>query len=436
VAVTPARAAAYAVVRRTFEDGAYADRALLSEAAGLDPRDRALATRLAYETVQRKATLDHVIAALADRPADRIDPPLLAALRIGATQLLYLDGVPDHAAVTESVELAKRDRPKGAGFVNAVLRRTAREGAGLVDALGDDTPEGAALKHSHPRWVAELWWEQLGAEGTRALLRADNEPAEVAVRANTLVTGAAELALELGGDPAPPPAETVVLGGAFDAHAHPLHEQGAFMPQSRASAAVAHAVGPLPGERVLDLCAAPGGKTTHLAALMGAEGELVAVERNAARAQALERTAARMRAANVTVVTGDARQPPEGPFDRVLVDPPCSGLGTLRSRPDLRWRVREADIAELARQQRAILAAGAAATRPGGVLVYSTCTISPAENEELVDRFATEHPEFERERLPSDVPLWEHPRVPFYAQSLPHRDGTDGFFIARLRRAA
>src|SRR4051794_32359612 len=155
MAVTASRAAAYAAVRRTFEDGAYTDRALLAAATDLDPRDRALATRLAFESVQRKDTLDHVIGELAERPARRIDAPLLAALRIGALQLLYLDGAPDHAAVTESVELAKRDRPKGAGFVNAVLRRTAREGARLVNALGDDTAEGAALKHSHPRWIAE-----------------------------------------------------------------------------------------------------------------------------------------------------------------------------------------------------------------------------------------------------------------------------------------
>src|SRR5829696_6618872 len=435
--VTPSRAAAYAAVRRTFEDGAYTDRALLAEAEGLEPRDRALATRLAYGTVQRRATLDHVIGALADRPADKVDAPLLAALRLGVFQILFLDGVPDHAAVAESVELAKRDRPRGSGFVNAVLRRATREGHAVLDGLGDDTAEGAALRHSHPPWVAELWWEQLGADEARALLRADNESAETALRVNTLVAETEAVAAVLEADAEPPPAESLVLPGAFDAHAHPLHASGAFMPQSRASATVARVVDPQPGERVLDLCAAPGGKTTHLAALMRAEGEIVAVERNAARAEALRATAARMRATNVTVADGDAREArDDGLFDRVLVDPPCTGLGTLRSRPDLRWRVDARDIDELAGQQRAILETGAAATRPGGVLVYSTCTISPRENEDLIDRFLGDHPEFEADDLRSDAPLWEHPRVPFYVQSLPHRDGTDGFFIARLRRAA
>lgn len=433
--VTPSRTVAYAVIRRTFEDGAYADRALLAEADGLEPRDRALATRLVYGVVQRRATLDHVIGALADRPAARVDAPLLAALRLGLLQLLFLDGIPDHAAVAESVELAKVHAPKGAGFVNAVLRRATREGRALVDALRDDTPAEAATKHSHPLWVAELWWEQLGPEHARALMAADNEPAEVALRANTLVTDAARLAAEIeGATPAPPPPEAVVVSGPFDAHAHPLHAQGAFMPQSRASATVARILDPQPGDRVLDLCAAPGGKTTHLAALMHDEGEVVAVERNERRAEALGNTAARMRATCVRVEVGDAKEPRDERYDRVLVDPPCSGLGTLRSRPDLRWRITPDDVAALGPEQRAILEAGAAATRPGGVLVYSTCTISPDENERLVEGFLAGHPEFQPDDLRSDAPNWQHPAVPLHLQSLPHRDGTDGFFIARLRK--
>ena len=432
--LTPSRAVAYAVVRRTFEDGAYADRALLAAAADLDPRDRALATRLTYGVVQRRATLDYVVGALAKRAADEIDPPLRAALELGLLQLLYLDRIPDHAAVAESVELAKRDMPKGAGFVNAVLRRATREAKTLVDNLTDDTPEAAALKYSHPAWIAELWWDQLGPEHAVALMKANNEPAETALRVNTLAWDADEVIAAFEVDVTFFCDDVVVLDGAFDAHAHPLHAEGAYMPQSRASAAVARLVDPQPGEHVLDLCAAPGGKTTHLAALMGGEGEVVAVERNSQRATALEATAKRMWAKNVRVVEGDARERQPGEFDRVLVDPPCSGLGTLRSRPDLRWRIKAEDIPELVAQQRAILEAGAAATKPGGVLVYSTCTISPDENERLIDRFLADHPEFTADDAVSDAPNWEHPSVPFYVQSLPHRDGTDGFFMARLRR--
>jgi 16S rRNA (cytosine967-C5)-methyltransferase len=442
--VSPARAVAFAVLRRVFEQGAYADRALLAEAAraGVDARDRALAARLAYGAVQRRALLDHLAERLAGRPAARLDPPVLAALRLGLEQLLFLDGVPDHAAVGESVELAKGVSPRGAGLVNAVLRRGAREGREIVEALDDATPVAAALLHSHPRWVAELWWGQLGPEDARALMAADNERAELALRANGLVAARDALLSDLrtaGVDAraAELPPDALLVEGAFDAHASPLHAQGRFVAQSRASAMVAHVVGPRPGERVLDLCAAPGGKATHLAALMSGEGEVVAVERNPGRARALEQTCRRLRAANVTVRVQDGREAVDGaPFARVLVDPPCSGLGTLRSRPDLRWRIGRGDVVKLAARQRELLAAGAAATSPGGVLVYSTCTISPDENERLIERFLTENPAFAADDLPSDVPLWHHPTVPSYLQTLPHRDGTDGFFIARLHRRA
>jgi 16S rRNA (cytosine967-C5)-methyltransferase len=198
--------------------------------------------------------------------------------------------------------------------------------------------------------------------------------------------------------------------------------------------AVARMLAPEPGEAVLDLCAAPGGKTTHLAALMEDRGRIVAVERHRGRADALRRTAERMGATCVEVRTADAAEPVAGTFDRVLVDPPCSDLGTLAARPDARWRKDPAAVEQLAATQAAILDAGAGALGPGGVLVYSTCTISPLENERQIDAFLARHREFALEDPPSDLPFWDHPGVPTL-QTLPHRDGTDGFFIARLRRA-
>jgi 16S rRNA (cytosine967-C5)-methyltransferase len=422
-----------------FERSAYADRALHGEAERLhlDARDRALAMRLAYGAVQRRDTLDHVIETLAARPVAKLEPAVLAALQLGVLQLAFLDRIPAHAAVAESVELAKRESRGGAGLVNAVLRRAAREARAIVEALPEETAAQAALKHSHPRWIAELWFDALGPDAARALMAAGNEPAEAAIRANTLRTTREQLAerLPLASRPADRLPEGLVLDEPFDAFSSPLWEAGLFMPQSRAAMAVARVLDPRPGEAVLDLCAAPGAKTTHLAALMANEGRVVAVERHPGRADALRRTTERMGATRVEVRTADAAAPQPETFDRVLVDPPCSDLGTLAARPDARWRKHPQDVAELAEQQTAILAAAAGAVRPGGVLVYSTCTISPAENEDRIAAFLGQHADFALDDPPSDVPVWDHPSVPRLQQSLPHRDGTDGFFIARLRRA-
>jgi 16S rRNA (cytosine967-C5)-methyltransferase len=427
--VSPARRVAYDVVRRTFEDGAHTDRALRaeSERAGLEGRELAFAMRLAYETVQRRRTIDAVIAELAGRDVERLDPPVLAALRLGLVQLAFLDGVADHAAVDQAVELAKA-AGRGHGLVNAVLRRAAGEARSRIAAMPDDTPEAAGLRHSHPDWVARLWWDAVGPDEARALMAANNEPAETAVRVNTLVADPAVVAERTGGRRADGLGEGLVLDRVPALGAE-------LMPQSRASMAVARALAPRPGERVLDLCAAPGAKATHLAALMEDRGEVVAVDRDPARAEELRATCARLRARSVQVRVADAREPVAGAaFDRVLVDPPCSGLGTLQARPDLRWRVRAADLDGLASRQAAILDAAAASLRPGGTLVYSTCTMSPSENEDQIAALMQRRPDLEIDDLHADLPLWEHPRVPGFLQTMPHRHGTAGFFIARLRR--
>lgn len=421
-----------------FEQGAYADRAFTAQAAGLDARDRALAMALAYGVVQRRATLDHVISRLSRRPPERLDPPVLAALRLGLLQLLMLDGIAEHAAVNESVELVKRSGYGGHGLVNAVLRRAAREGRAILAQLDDLTPSAASVLHSVPVWLAELWFAELGAPSARALLARVNQPAESALRVNTLVATVPSVLARLGvaGHPAPGLPEGLVLDAPFDAHGSPLWSEGAIMPQSRGSMLVARALDPCPGQRVLDLCAAPGAKTTHLAALMGDQGTLLAVERHPGRAAALQRTLARMQisCAEVRIADAEARRDPPASgdgFDRVLVDPPCSGLGTLQSRPDLRWRTSPERIADLAPLQAAILRAGAAATAAGGVLVYSVCTISKAEGEDVIERFLAQDARFVCEDVRARLAI-PGPRP--CLQLRPDEHGTDGFFIARLRR--
>jgi 16S rRNA (cytosine967-C5)-methyltransferase len=447
--VAPARACAHRVLRRVFEGGAFAEKALLTEAAGLSERDRALAMRLAYGAIQRAGTTDHVIEQLSGRAPARLDGPLVASLRLGLYELLYLDGAPDYAVVADAVELAKARGRGGHGLVNAVLRRAAREGAErLLGALDDATPAGAAVKHSHPQWIAELWWDQLGADDARALMAHDNEPSELTLRANTLVCDAAELAARLPVRTRRDPLldEALIVEEPFDTHGSPLWGEGAFTAQSRAAMLVSRALAPQPADSVLDLCAAPGGKTTHLAALMNGRGQIVAVEASARRARTLERVVRRMRAENVRVDVADARLPRAGEsYDRVLVDPPCSGLGTLQARADLRWRADAAAIRTMCEDQFRILDCAAQVLRPGGVLVYSTCTISPTENEHLIADFLDRHPDFQLDDLAADMPDFAM-SAPAHDErgaaavrrrallTLPHRHATAGFFIARLKR--
>jgi 16S rRNA (cytosine967-C5)-methyltransferase len=422
------------VVRRVFEHDAYADRAFTAEASDLDSRDRALAMQIAYGTVQRRETLDHVAAQLVRRPLRTLEPVVLAAVRIGLFQILFMDGIPAHAAVDETVELTKRHSRGGAGFVNAVLRRGVERGRRLLQRLSDSDPGGAAVMHSVPGWLTELWWHELGAERARSILSEINRPPESALRVNSLVASVDDVLdrLPVPADPAPHLPEGIVLGGPFDAQGSDLWGDGAIMAQSRGSMLVARVLAPSPGERVLDLCAAPGGKTTHMAALMEDRGEIVAVERHPGRAAALEENCRRMRATSVRVIVQDATDlRVSGTFERVLLDPPCSGLGTLQSRPDRRWRASPDSIVELSELQARLLRVAAAHASPDATLVYSVCTISRREGEVVIEGFLKEDPGWVADDLSAIYPQWSAGR---YLQLLPDRDLTDGFFIARLRR--
>ena len=411
--VAPARRVAYQVVRRVFEDDAYADRAFraAAEAASLDERDRAFAMQLAYGTVQRARTLDHAIERLGRRPVRKLDPPVLAALRLGAYQLAYLD-VRAHAAANESVELVRAARlERAVPFTNAVMRRLAQGIRGLVASLPDANPAEAALRHSYPDWIAETFWREQGADAARALLAAGNEPAPTVVR-RTL------RAPELAGEPDPD------LPGAHTVERIPEEwlEQGFAWPQSRGSQLAGLAVGAEPGERILDLCAAPGGKTTQLAEVAT---EVVAVEIHEGRARELAANAARLGLTNVTVVNADAHALPAEytGFDSVLVDAPCSGLGVLASRPDQRWRA-----TALPDLQRTLLAVARERVRPGGSVTYAVCTIHEAENAAVVDEVGLPFDD-----LGAEWPGFRHPARPEFVLTLPHVHRTSGFFVARMR---
>jgi 16S rRNA (cytosine967-C5)-methyltransferase len=409
--IAPARIVAFRVLRRVFEDDAYADRALRSESKGLDDRDRALARRLAYGAVQRRRTLDHAIETLGRRPVRKLDPPVVAALRLGAYQVAFMDGVPRYAAVNESVELVRRaGLERAVSFTNAVMRRIAEGARALCEALPDRTPAEAALRHSYPDWIAETWWTAFGPDEARALMGAQNDEPETAVR---LVRGT----IDGRPDPAIPGAWVV------DRVDEQALAEGRIWPQSRASQLVGLAVGSQSRERTLDLCAAPGGKATMLA------GEVDAVEVDEARAAALRDTAERLGAEHVQVVQADGRAlPPElVGYDRALVDAPCSGLGVLAARPDLRWRA--TSLPEL---QKDLLRAAVERTRPGGIVVYSTCTINAEESEDVVDAVVADGTVTVDTSLGHDWPTYRHRVRPEFLQTLPHLHGTSGFFVARL----
>jgi 16S rRNA (cytosine967-C5)-methyltransferase len=354
--------------------------------------------QLAYGTVQRARTLDHAIETLGRRPVRKLDPPVLAALRLGAYQLAFMDSVPVHAAVNETVELVRAaGLERAVSFTNAVMRRLAEGIEALLADLGEATPAEAALRHSYPDWIAEAWWGEWGPEEALALMRAQNEPPETAVRT-----------------PEGPRVVDEIPPGWI--------EEGRVWPQSRGSQLAGRAVGAEPGERILDLCAAPGGKATQLAEIAA---EVLAVEKHPGRARELEENAARLGASNLRVLCADALQlPPDlTGFDRVLVDAPCSGLGVLNSRPDLRWRAQA--LPEL---QAALLRTALERVKPGGSVTYSVCTMYRPETEDVVAEIGAEVDD-----LGAEFPDYRHPRDPRFLLTLPHVHRTAGFFVARLR---
>lgn len=407
----------------------------LDELQPSDTRDSALATELCYGTTRRLLTLDSVLASFSDRRLETLEDRVLAALRIGVYQLFFTR-VPRHAAVADSVEALKQlGLERAAGFVNAVLRKAAALER-LPEPSGDEAHR-LALAHSHPHWLVTRWLAHFGPERAAAMLAADNQPAPLVLRTNTTRTNRDELLAHLVEAGVTARATTlsplgIAVEGAGRVEELLGYAEGLWQVQDEAAQLVTVFAQVPPGARVLDTCAAPGGKACHLAQTTS----VVALDVHANKLPKIAAEASRLGlTGKVELDSWDASRPLPahlGDFDVVYVDAPCSGLGTLRRHPELRYRRKESDIAPLAALQRSILENAQRLVRPGGLLVYAVCTTEPSEGVDQVELFLRSHPDFTAEPptgLPA-LPTWQG-----YLRTLPGPEGFDGFFAARLRRA-
>ena len=423
--------------------GAWADAALKAQLARdqLSPQDAALCSRMVYGVTQNRLLLDFYLAAYCSQKPDHLQPPLLDILRLGAYQILFLDKVPDRAAVSEAVELAKRSgRGQAAGLVNAVLRKLSQNKNALPSIPDRDEAKFLSIRYSHPKWLVKRLLELLGREETEAFLAADNTAAPLTVQVNPLKTTQEKLTAELEalGVRVTPHAWVpgcLELSGTGDLTALEPFQAGHFLVQDGAAALAARAAAVTPGQRVLDVCAAPGGKSFGAAFAMEDRGEILACDLHENKLKRIQDGARRLGLTSIRTAAADGREfrPEwETAFDTVLVDAPCSGLGIIRKKPDTRYKKAD-DLFTLPVVQQAILDNACRYVKPGGVLVYSTCTILPEENQQVTDAFLAQHRDFSREDLPlpdqagqadGQVTLW------------PHRHDTDGFYICRMRRQA
>ncbi|PIK94421.1 16S rRNA methyltransferase [Synechococcus sp. 60AY4M2] len=444
-----ARQLALLALQKIERHNAYADVVLehLLAHSRLIPADCHLVSELVYGITRRRRTLDALIDCFARRPAHQQPLDLRLILYLGFYQLAFLDHIPPRAAIHTSVELARQvGLGSLTGVVNGILRayqRQALDGAekdplkSLQDTLPTDPIQALGIRHSFPDWLVRLWWERLGPAETEQLCAWFNQPPHLDLRVNPLRADVDKViqALAEAGIPASPIPEVpgaLRLGQhAGDITALPGFAQGWWSVQDASAQQVVHYLDPQPGERVIDCCAAPGGKTTHMAEQMQDRGEIWALDRHPHRLRRLEENVQRLglssiRPLAIDLLSLDAAAEPPAPLppwqsaDRVLLDAPCSGLGTLHRHADARWRQTPAQIQELAHLQAQLLQVAARWLKPGGLLVYATCTLHPAENEAVIQSFLNRHPHWAAEGDP--LLIW------------PHRQDRDGFFIQRLRR--
>ncbi len=442
-----AREAALKILIEVNEKGAYSNIALNKHFSSDELRDidRSFVTELVYGTVKWKLTLDRVIAAYSNIKMEKLSPWILNILRMGAYQILYMTRVPNSAACNESVNLAGRYGHKASsGFVNAVLRNIARNGAGVaVPSKEQDITGHLSVRYSYPKWLVDKYIGLFGADFAEGLLDAGNGTPELTLRANTLRVTPEELVEALKTEGVEATAgkyvrEAVVLKSTTAIAKLKAFEDGLFQVQDESSMLTAAVLAPKAGETVLDACSAPGGKATHMAQLMQDSGTIIARDIHEHKLKLIDSAAARLGIHIVKSELHDAALPDsshEKAFDRILLDAPCTGLGIVRRKPDIKWARQTKDIESIMTLQKTLIQSVSGALKPGGVLVYSTCTVLPEENEDIIRSFLDNNDDFNTDDIAQYLP----PVLAEYAsgctlQLYPNRDGIDGFFIARLRR--
>jgi len=406
--------------------------------------DRAFVTELTYGVLRWRERLDWGIRHFSKIPFEKIESRILNILRLGYYQVLFLSRTPSPAAVNESVELAKGIRGKGgAGFVNAILRSILRSGGQIsYPDIHKDPVLHISVMESHPLWLVKRWVDEMGVEGAMRTCKFNNQISGLTFRTNTLKINRTELINKLrekGLKPFPSSfsEEGILLKDSPPVSELPFLEEGLFVIQDEASQLVALILDPKPGEKILDACAAPGGKTSYIAQRMKKEGEIYALDLSKEKLNQIEEICQRLGIGIIRTMKGDAAKPlpiPKGvKFDRILADVPCSGFGTLRKNPDLKWRRNEEDIRRLSELQSSILRNLSGYLKEGGILVYSTCTVFHEENEHVVEKFLGDHPEFQLDQIYKVLPEQCHAFIRNgYFKTYPPINGMDGFFVARL----
>ncbi len=432
----PRAAAVEAVVN--IEEGDFIQGALNSVISKYELKriDIALVTEIVYGTVRMQKLIDYYLSHISKLELCRLEAYVRSILRVGAYQIIFLDRIPVSAAVNESVKLApKKNNRKVRGFINGVLRNIVRKYKDIsLPPINPDPIEHISIGYSHPRWMVTRWLKQFGIDNTIKLCQLNNARPLVGIRVNTIKTTLSDIIEYLARQNIPSETgkyapDVVIAGASFPLVEDPYFLKGFFYLQSESSALVAHAVQPSQGQLIYDLCAAPGGKTTHLAQLMHNQGEIIALDQTESKIRLIKDNLKQQGISIVRTRVGDATSIKLPPADKVLIDAPCSGLGVLRQNPDIKWRRSLEDISELRLLQKRIMTNAANLVKPGGELIYSTCTIEPEENESLIHWFLTNNPKYKLKALPTWFPPGNNVGM---LSILPFMHGIDGFFICKM----